>query len=70
MFGESAVTGLTSEMRLSEIQLGLQVHRDYNGGLLFARGGWEMQRYDMPLGAAGGFATTLSGLTFSVGLQR
>ena len=53
---------------ISEIQLGLQVHRDYNGGLLFARAGWEAQAYKDVHDI--GESVTLMGLSLSAGLMR
>jgi hypothetical protein len=53
---------------VSELQLGLQVHRDWNGGLAFARAGWEAQYYDAILD--GDESVCLMGGVLSVGLMR
>jgi hypothetical protein len=55
-------------MFISEIQLGAQVHREYNGGLLFARLGWEAQYYADTADIAE--SVTLMGVTAGVGLMR
>ena len=55
-------------LMISEIQLGGQVHREYNGGLLLARLGWEAQYYaDVPDIVE---STTLMGVNLSAGLMR
>ena len=53
---------------VTEIQLGGQVHRDWNGGLLFGRIGWETQGYyDIHDNEE---LVTLMGLALSVGIMR
>ena len=53
---------------INEIQIGGQVHREYYGGLLFARLGWEAQHYkdlsDISESAS------LMGVAASIGLMR
>lgn len=55
-------------MFISEIQLGAQVHREYNGGLVFARLAWEAQYYADTVDV--GESVTLMGLAAGVGLMR
>ena len=55
-------------MTVSEIQLGGQLHRDWNGGLVFLRAGWEAQAYTNLLD--GEETVTLMGGVLSVGLMR
>lgn len=63
------IIGTTDDtMFISEVQIGGQVHREYNGGLLFARIGWEAQYYDDTVDI--GESVTLMGATASVGLMR
>ncbi len=64
--GLGGVTDLTNYT--TELQLGLQLHRDWNGGLLFGRAGWEAQWYHEPDG--GDEAITLMGGALSVGFMR
>jgi hypothetical protein len=64
--GAVAVTDDT--MFVSEIQLGGQLHREYNGGLLFARLGWEAQWYSDTIDV--GESVSLMGITAGVGLMR
>jgi hypothetical protein len=53
---------------VTEIQLGGQVHREWNGGLLFGRIGWETQGYyDIHDNEE---LVTLMGLALSVGIMR
>lgn len=54
---------------VTELQLGLQVHREaHNGGLLFGRIGWETQGYyDIHDGEE---LSTLMGAVFSAGIMR
>ena len=67
--GDANPVGLTDDtMFISEIQLGAQVHREYNGGLLFARLGWEAQYYADVVDI--GESVTLMGVTAGVGLMR
>ena len=55
---------------VSEIQLGLQAHRDWrNGGLLFARVGWEAQYYH-DVGHEPESSVALMGGVFSLGIMR
>jgi hypothetical protein len=55
-------------MFISELQLGGQLHREYNGGLLFARLAWEAQYYDDTADILE--SVTLMGIGASVGLMR
>ena len=63
-----AATVTDDTLMISEIQLGAQVHREYNGGLLFARLGWEAQYYDDITDI--GESVTLMGVNLSAGLMR
>jgi hypothetical protein len=71
--GDGFVNGVdTSDITcaISEIQLGLQAHRDWrNGGLLFARVGWEAQYYH-DVGHAPESSVSLMGGVFSLGIMR
>lgn len=63
------VPGATDDtMFISEIQLGAQVHREYNGGLLFARLAWEAQHYADTVDI--GESVTLMGVSLGAGLMR
>ncbi len=53
---------------VSEIQLGLQGQRDWRGGLLFARLGWEAQFYHDIMDGENGAA--LMGAVFGAGIMR
>jgi hypothetical protein len=55
-------------MAITELQLGLQMHRDWNGGLLFGRVGWEAQWYDEGQFTYSGMG--LMGAAFSLGIMR
>ena len=72
--GDANVTGGTGvgvtddTMFISELQLGGQLHREYNGGLLFARLGWEAQWYGDTVDI--GESVSLMGVAASVGLMR
>ena len=66
--GGNAPGATDDTMFISEIQLGAQVHREYNGGLLFARLGWEAQYYADTVDI--GESVTLMGLSAGVGLMR
>jgi hypothetical protein len=69
--GDEAIGGVpvivNDTLVVSELQLGVQAHRDYNGGLLFARAAWEAQHYSDTFVTTD---TTLIGFGFSVGLMR
>lgn len=53
---------------VTELQLGLQVHRDWNNALVFARAGWETQGYyDIHQGDE---LVTLMGGVLSLGIMR
>jgi hypothetical protein len=71
--GDGYVNGVdTSDITasVSEIQLGLQAHRDWrNGGLLFARVGWEAQYYH-DVGNLPESSVALMGGVFSLGIMR
>lgn len=55
-------------LSVTEIQLGAQMHRDWNGSYLFGRIGWEAQLYnDMH---DGDVSTSLMGLVLSAGILR
>jgi hypothetical protein len=69
--GDGAVAGVPAEdltCYISEIQLGGQLHREYRGGLLFARVGWEAQWIHEP--ESNDESVTLMGIAFGVGLMR
>jgi hypothetical protein len=53
---------------VTELQLGLQVHRDYGAGRLFARAGWEAQWYHEP--NANDESVTLMGGLLGAGFMR
>jgi hypothetical protein len=55
-------------MFISELQLGGQLHHEFNGGLLFARLGWEAQHYKDV--ADVGESVTLMGVAASLGFMR
>jgi hypothetical protein len=66
IFNNALTTDLTTAA--TEFQLGGQLHRETNGGLVFARLGWESQYfYDLQDGEEG---VTLMGLAASIGLMR
>jgi hypothetical protein len=67
--GEANGAAVTDDtLFISEIQLGAQVHREYNGGLLFARLGWEAQYYKDIVDI--GESVTLMGVGAGVGFLR
>ena len=69
--GDGAVGGVIADNLTTfttEIQIGAQLHREWNGGLLFARAGWEAQTYDEP--QENDELITLLGGVLSVGLMR
>jgi hypothetical protein len=53
---------------VTEVQLGAQVHRDWNGALLFGRIGWEAQLYHEP--ENDDESVTLMGGVLSAGIMR
>lgn len=67
--GDGNVVNFDVTTNVFEMQIGGQLHRDYNGGLLFARAGWEAQYYadNMEFDSEG---ISLMGFTASVGLMR
>jgi hypothetical protein len=64
--GAAVVTDDT--LFISELQIGGQLHREYNGGLLFARLGWEAQYYKDVVDI--GESVTLMGVAAGVGFMR
>ena len=64
--GQVVVTDDT--MFISEIQIGGQLHRDSDFGLLFARLGWEAQHYKDVVDV--GESVTLMGVAAGVGVMR
>lgn len=58
-----------STIAISEIQMGAQVHRSWNGALLFGRVGWEAHYYYDLLNASNTGATLMGG-SISAGLVR
>jgi hypothetical protein len=61
-----AATDLTNFV--TEMQLGYQVNRDYNEGMLFARLGWEAQWFHEP--ASNDESVALMGAVLSAGFMR
>jgi hypothetical protein len=60
--------GYVDTMNVVEVQMGAQFHRDWNGGLLFARAGLEAQHY---LNGQYGYGTIgLVGGVISLGIMR
>jgi len=58
-----------SSLTISEIQMGAQIHRDWNGALIFGRIGWESQCYYDLLNASNTMATLMGGAV-SFGISR
>ncbi|MDX1945404.1 MAG: hypothetical protein SFU86_08345 [Pirellulaceae bacterium] len=54
---------------ITELQLGAQVHREWNGAYLFGRAGWEAQTFNDVHDDAEE-STTLMGAVFSAGILR